>query len=177
MGCGPRHPCVGSEGPSVKAKLFDDDCEEFHRPWRAAARPERAANRASDRGPVRTRSTDEVNQFLDQHIVESTNMQCLTPPRPSPIARIALGLRNEPVTPVDDCEEFHRHSRAAGRAERAANLLFDLETTNAENLAVTRPSWKKKFLRARIAELEAQLANRLTPVDEVRWHTWRWETG
>ena len=57
----------------------------------------RAANRAFDRGPVRTRSTDEVNQFLDPHIVESTNMQCPTPPRPSPIARIALGLRNEPV--------------------------------------------------------------------------------
>jgi len=62
-----------------------------------------------------------------------------------------------------------------GRKGRRTAL--DLETTNAENLAVTRPSWKKKFLRARIAELEAQLANRLTPVDEVRWHTWRWETG
>ena len=57
-----------------------------------------------DRGPVRTRSTDEVNQFLDPHIVESTNMQCLTPPRPSPIARNTLGLRNEPVTPVGSGE-------------------------------------------------------------------------
>ena len=40
--------------------------------------------------------------------------------------------------------------------EDLADLLFDLETTNAENLAVTT-ELEKKLLRARIAELEAQL--------------------
>ena len=41
--------------------------------------------------------------------------------------------------------------------EDLADLLFDLETTNAKNLAVTT-ELEKKSLRARIAELEAQLA-------------------
>ena len=68
----------------------------------------------------------------------------------------------------EDGEECHRPPDEAPSCSEAgetalmseedlADLLFDLETTNAKNLAVTT-ELEKKSLRARIAELEAQLA-------------------
>ena len=47
------------------------------------------------------------------------------------------------------------HDDGGGLLLLLADLLFDLETTNAKNLAVTT-ELEKKSLRARIAELEAQ---------------------